>query len=48
MKKLHKFTRSEYELLKASGMFWELYPEATGTFKVDKQLSKEGKFKIER
>ena len=32
---LEEFSRAEYEELKASGMLWEYYPGATGTFEID-------------
>lgn len=37
----------EYNNLKKSGMFWELYPEASGIYYVDKLRSLVGEFKIE-
>lgn len=40
-------TIQEYTLLKETGMFWELYPEATGDYQKDRELSAQGKFKIE-
>lgn len=39
---------SEYSKLVDSGMFWELYPEATGEYLTDKGLSAQSKFAIER
>ena len=47
MIKLHTFTKEEYTKLLNSGMFWELYPEATGIYEKDIQLSLDNKFKIE-
>ena len=35
MKRLETFTEEEYEKLKASGMFWEIYPDATGNYASD-------------
>lgn len=32
---LSGFTRTEYDLLMASGMFWEFYPEASGAYLKD-------------
>ena len=47
MNKLHKLSKREYTKLLNSGMFWELYPEATGIYEKDVQLSLNNKFKIE-
>lgn len=38
---------SEYSKLMDSGMFWELYPEATGEYLTDKAMSAQGKFRVE-
>lgn len=38
----------DYSKLKESGMFWELYPEATGYYKDDRALSAKGMFKVEQ
>lgn len=46
--KIKNFTIEEYNYLLGSGMFWELYPEATGNYEEDKKLSEEGKFSIEK
>ena len=45
--KIKDLTMGEYCLLLNSGLFFELYPEATGIYEEDVKLSKEGKFKIE-
>lgn len=45
--KLKDFTKEEYLKLLNSGMFWELYPEASGFYEKDVFLSKQNKFKIE-
>ena len=45
--KIKDFTEEEYLTLLNSGMFWELYPEATGIYEKDVELSKQGKFNIE-
>ena len=45
--KIKLMTIQEYILLKETGMFWELYPEATGNYQKDRELSEIGKFKIE-
>ena len=45
--KIKLMTIQEYILLKETGMFWELYPEATGNYQKDRELSEKGKFKIE-
>jgi hypothetical protein len=45
--KLCFFTKEQYELLLHSGMFWELYPEATGDYEKDKELSRNNEFEIE-
>ena len=45
--KIKDLTIGEYLLLLNSGLFYELYPEATGEYELDVKLSKEGKFKIE-
>lgn len=37
MKPLHDLSLQEYEMLKASGMFWVCYPEATGNCNKDLQ-----------
>lgn len=47
MKKIKDLTIHEYILLKSSGMFWEIYPEATGDYEKDKILSATNKFNIE-
>lgn len=47
MNKLSTFTKEEYNTLLNSGMFWELYPEATGIYYKDVELSLNNKFKIE-
>jgi hypothetical protein len=46
--KLKYFTINDYNSLIESGMFWELYPEATGYFDDDVQMSINGEFKIEQ
>lgn len=48
MKKIKDFTLEEYQALKDTGMFWEFYPEATGMYKVDVELSRLGEFKFEQ
>ena len=30
-------TEEDYRLLKESGMFWELYPELTGEWELDRE-----------
>ena len=45
--KIKDLTIGEYLSLVNSGLFYELYPEATGNYEEDVKLSKEGKFKIE-
>ena len=35
MKQIHSMTEEEYNSLKASGMFWEIFPEATGDYVAD-------------
>lgn len=35
MKGLKDFSKEEYTMLLKSGMFWELYPEATGDYSED-------------
>ena len=45
--KIKDLTLGEYLLLVNSGLFFELYPEATGSYDEDIKLSKEGKFKTE-
>jgi hypothetical protein len=45
--KIKDLSLYEYDLLMSTGMFWELYPEATGRFKEDVQMSIDNKFKIE-
>ena len=35
MKQIHSMTEEEYNSLKASGMFWEIFPEATGDYIAD-------------
>lgn len=45
--KIKNLTQGEYLLLLNSGLFYELYPEATGDYELDVKLSKESKFKIE-
>ena len=35
MKALKDLTYNEYKALKSSGVFWEVYPEATGDFSTD-------------
>lgn len=35
MKQIHEMTEKEYNRLKASGMFWEVFPEATGGYVED-------------
>lgn len=34
-KSLHELTSEEYYLLLSSGMFFELYPDATGIYTID-------------
>lgn len=46
-KKLYQHTPEEYLDLIRIGIFYELYPEATGTYYIDIIASKNGKFKIE-
>lgn len=41
MKNLKDFSKEEYTLLLKSGMFWELYPEATGDYSEDVVSCKE-------
>ena len=45
--KLKDYTKEEYLLLLNSGMFWELYPEATGIYEADKDMSNNNCFNIE-
>jgi translation elongation factor EF-G len=45
--KIKYMDESEYKGFIASGMFYELYPEATGNYVEDMELSKGNKFKIE-
>ena len=45
--KIKDLTIGEYYLLLNSGLFFELYPEATGIYEEDVKLSKKGRFKIE-
>lgn len=40
-KKLHEFTEAEYTLMKRSGEFWELFPNATGNYQFDMKRSRE-------
>jgi len=35
MNKRRKLSRISYDKLKSTGMMWELYPEWTGSYKVD-------------
>jgi hypothetical protein len=35
MKKLIELSKKEYTLLLKSGLFWELYPKATGIYEDD-------------
>ena len=37
MRQLCELTEEQYEKLHDSGMLWEVYPEATGNYKVDTQ-----------
>ncbi len=46
--KIYQMTNKEYISLLATGMFKELYPEATGNYESDIKLSHKGKFKIEK
>jgi len=48
MVKIKSMSEDEYLMLKATGMFWVLYPEATGCYNADKKLSQQNKFKIEQ
>lgn len=45
--KIKDLTEDEYLMLLNSGMFWELYQEAVGDYKKDKELSEQNKFSIE-
>lgn len=45
--KLKDFTEEEYLKLLNSGMFWEWYPEATGIYEIDKDMSNNNCFSIE-
>lgn len=38
--KLHGLSQEDYTKLKLSGMFWELFPEATGNYITDMELAK--------
>jgi len=40
MKKLKELSLEEYDKLKSSGLFWVLFPEATGNFERDKNPPK--------
>jgi hypothetical protein len=46
--KIKYFTVKEYKSLKKTGIFWELYPEATGNYIEDVILSINNKFSIEK
>jgi len=45
--KIKDLSKEEYLLLVNSGMFWELYPEATGIYEEDIKSSQNNKFNIE-
>ena len=45
--KIKDFTKEEYLKLLNSGMFWEWYPEATGIYETDKDMSNNNCFSIE-
>ncbi len=47
VKKLHQMSIDEYIKLIKGGYFWELYPEATGKYSVDIEMSRNKQFKIE-
>lgn len=46
--KIKDFTLKQYNNLLHSGIFWELYPEATGIYREDILKSAKGEFKIEQ
>jgi hypothetical protein len=45
--KLFQMSIDDYLKLITGGYFWELYPEATGKYKQDVELSRNKQFKIE-